>query len=179
MSHRQPRPKRRIGRWINEFILTVLAIFGVVCVGAVVAAWVFGVSIMLFRTGSMSPEIPANSVALVRTIPAAEAEVGDVVTVHREEGQMPITHRVIGNEPDPKNPPDGRIIEMQGDANPQPDPFPYRVEEVQRVFWSMPTGGEFIVSLASPWVLGAVTLVAAGIVAWAFWPAREGPDADK
>lgn len=170
MTHRRAQQRPGVGARLADALLTLLSVFGVVCIAAVIAAWYFGVNIMLFKTGSMSPTIPAGSVALVRTIPAAEAEIGDVVTVERGEGQMPITHRVLSNEPDPAAPPDGRIIEMQGDANPLPDAAPYHVSEVKRVFWSVPDGGEIIVFLAQPWVLGTVTLLAAGIVVWAFWP---------
>lgn len=73
----------RILHWLSEALLTLLSIFGVLCIGAVIAAYFFGINIMMFKTGSMSPDIPAGSVALVREIPAAEAEVGDVVTVER------------------------------------------------------------------------------------------------
>lgn len=169
--------RRRSGRrsilgWLGEILLTLLAIFGVICVAAVIAAWAFGVNIMMFRTGSMAPEIPAGSVALVREIPAVEAEVGDVITVQRP-GQLPITHRVIGNEPDPENPPDGRIIEMQGDDNELPDPFPYHVSEVQRLFWSQPEWGHLFARLADPVTLGIVAVLASVIVTWSFWPRGE------
>lgn len=171
--HRSGRGGTRRGRavlgWLGEILLTVLAIFGVVCVAAVIAAWVFGVNIMMFKTGSMSPGIPAGSIALVREIPAEEAGTGDVVTVSRP-GQLPITHRVISNEPDPENPPDGRIIEMKGDDNPLPDPFPYHVSEVQLLFWSQPGWGRVFAQLADPVTLGIVTMLAAVIVTWAFWP---------
>lgn len=170
------RPRARRGKllgWLGETILTLLAIFGVICIAAVIAAWVFGVNIMLFRTGSMAPDIPAGSVALVREIPAGEAEVGDVITVQRPEG-LPVTHRVISNEPDPEGPSGSRIIEMQGDANELPDPFPYRASEVQRLFWSQPEWGHFFTRLADPVVLAGVTLLATVIVTWAFWPRGEG-----
>lgn len=159
-------------RWLGEVVLTALAAFGVLCVVAVIAAYAFGINIMMFKTGSMSPEIPAGSVALVRTIPAGEAEVGDVVTVERAGG-LPITHRVISNEPDPENAPEGRIIQMQGDDNPHPDPFPYHVEEVKLLFWSRPDWGHHVARLADPRTLGLVTIVATVIVVWAFWP-RDG-----
>lgn len=168
---RAPGRVRRVLAWLGEALLTLLAVFGVVCVVAVIAAYFFGINIMLFKTGSMSPEIPAGSVALVRTIPAAEAEVGDVVTVDRP-GQLPVTHRVVSNEPDPANPPEGRIIEMKGDANNQPDPFPYHVNEVKLLFWSQPGWGHVVARLADPRILAVVTVVVAGLVTWAFWPRR-------
>lgn len=163
------RGARTVLGWLGEALLTTLAVFGVVCVVAAIAAYAFGINIMLFKTGSMSPEIPAGSVALVRSIPAGEAAVGDVVTVERP-GRLPITHRVISNEPDPENPPEGRIIQMKGDANPHPDPFPYRVDEVRLLLWSHPEWGHHVARLADPRTLGMVTIVATAIVIWAFWP---------
>lgn len=172
-DQRRPERRRSVLGWLGEILLTVLALFGVVCIAATIAAWFFGINIMLFRTGSMSPEIPAGSIALVREIPAAEAEVGDVITVERP-GRLPVTHRVISNEPDPENPPDGRIIEMQGDDNPEPDPFPYLVSEVQLLFWSQPGWGRVFAQLGNPVTLGVVTLLAAVVVTWAFWPRGGG-----
>lgn len=164
------RVKRRsLFGWLGEILLTILAVFGVVCVGAAVAAWIFGVNIMLFKTGSMAPEIPAGSVALVREIPAAEAGTGDVITVKRPDA-LPVTHRVISNDPDPAAAPDGRIIRMQGDANPLPDAESYHVSEVQRLFWSQPEWGNTFARLADARTLGLVTVIAAVLVTWAFWP---------
>ncbi|MGD7001574.1 signal peptidase I [Corynebacterium halotolerans] len=168
------RKRRSVFGWVGEILLTILSIFGVVCVAAVIAAWVFGVNIMMFKTGSMAPGIPAGSVALVREIPAAEADIGNVITVQRP-GQLPITHRVISNEPDPAGGPEDRIIEMKGDANPQPDPVDYRVSEVQLLFWSQPEWGHTFARLADPKTLAIVTMLAALVVTWAFWPrGREG-----
>lgn len=165
------RTKRGAGYWIGETVLTLLAIFGVVCVAAVSAAFFFDVRIMVFKTGSMSPEIPAGSVALVRMIPAEEAAVGDITTVYREN-QLPITHRVISTEPDPDNP-NGRIIEMQGDANDSPDIAPYKVEEVGKLFWSAPGLGKVVARLSDPRVMLAIALAAGFIVGWAFWPRED------
>ena len=98
MTHRVERKKKGLSYWLAESVLTLLAMFGVLCVATVVAALLFDVRIMVFKTGSMSPDIPAGSVALVRMIPAEDAAIGDVTTVYRED-QLPITHRVISNEP--------------------------------------------------------------------------------
>lgn len=165
------RTKRGAGYWIGETVLTLLAIFGVVCVAAVSAAFFFDVRIMVFKTGSMGPEIPAGSVALVRMIPAEDAAVGDITTVYREN-QLPITHRVISTEPDPDNP-NGRIIEMQGDANDSPDIAPYKVEEVGKLFWSAPGLGKVVARLSDPRVMLAIALAAGFIVGWAFWPRED------
>ena len=95
-SGRRARPTKRSGAWrLADAALTLAAIGGVLCIAAVVAATFFDITLIMFKTGSMSPTIPAGSVAVVREIPASEAAVGDVVTVDRTD-LLPITHRKIG-----------------------------------------------------------------------------------
>src|SRR5699024_1237387 len=87
-----PRPA---GRIVGDWLLNLLALAGSVCIVLVILGVVFNVSIMMFRTGSMSPTITAGSIALVREIPATDMAVGDVVTVDRGEDTLPVTHRVV------------------------------------------------------------------------------------
>ncbi|MFD5868262.1 signal peptidase I [Corynebacterium sp. NPDC060344] len=174
---RPARKKSKVGKFIAETVLTLLAIFGVICAGLAIAAWTMNIGIILFKTGSMAPEIPTGSMAIVRTIPAEQAQVGDVVTVERPN-QMPITHRVTSNVPDPGQGADARIIEMKGDANPGPDPFPYHVTEVREVLWSKAGWGEYVVMLSQPWTMVVIVLLASAIVTWAFWPRGEDDEED-
>lgn len=174
---RPARKKSKAGRIIGETVLTLLAVFGVICAGLAIAAWTMNIGIILFKTGSMAPEIPTGSMAIVRTIPAEQAQVGDVVTVERPN-QMPITHRITSNEPNPGEGPGARIIEMKGDANPGPDPFPYHVTEVREVLWSKAGWGEYVVMISQPWMMIVIVLVASAIVTWAFWPRDEDDDSD-
>ena len=148
----------------------IAAFGGLVCMGLVVAALVFNISLIMFKTGSMSPSIPAGSVALVREIPASEAGIGDVVTVDRP-GNLPVTHRVaaieaMGGEQ--------RRLFLKGDANAQPDPLPYEVVTVRQTLGHLPGLAPVIVWLGSPAVMGSLTLGAAALVTWAFWPRRTG-----
>ncbi|WP_231913182.1 signal peptidase I, partial [Rhodococcus sp. 852002-51564_SCH6189132-a] len=142
---------------------------GVLCVILVITAVVSNISLIMFKTGSMSPTIPAGSLAVVQTISAEEIAVGDIVTVDRP-GQLPVTHRVIAVHPQL---PGEALIEMQGDANPTPDPGLYRVREVRQVLWSIPGAAYVVVWLSNPYVLGSITLAAAALVLWAFWPRRD------
>ncbi|MBS9375580.1 hypothetical protein GON09_004597 [Rhodococcus sp. B50] len=142
------------------------------CIGLVIAAVAFDISLILFKTGSMSPTIPQGSMSVVQRISADEIEVGDIVTVDRAEEELPVTHRVIAVHPQRAG---EALIEMQGDANPNPDPGPYRVTEVRKVLWSVPGAAAVIVRFSDPWVLGGLTLSAATLVLWAFWP-RETED---
>ena len=166
-SHRAPR--RSVGSYIAGGIGNVLAAGGVVCVVLVILAVSMNISLIMFKTGSMSPQIPAGSVAVVKEISADEIRVGDVITVDRDEGQLPVTHRVL--EVYPQRPGEA-LVQMQGDANPNPDPGMYRVETVREVLWSVPRLANLIVWLGNPYVLGGITVVAALTVLWAFWPRR-------
>lgn len=159
--------KKSLAGFLTSSLLNVAAVGGVLCIVAVLAAVFFNVTLIMFKTGSMSPTITAGSVAVVKEIAAAEIAVGDVVTVDRS-GQLPITHRVTSVAAGSDG--DRRSITMQGDANPVPDPQPYDVGQVRLVVMSVPHLAQWIVMLSHPLVLGGITVAAAALVAWAFWP---------
>ena len=154
------------GRRAADAVLTLAAVGGVVCILLVVAAGMFHITLIMFKTGSMSPTIPAGSLALVREIPAAEARVGDVLTIARP-GELPITHRVTS-----VSRLDGPLtsITMKGDANDFDDPAPYTVATARIVLASVPGLATAVVAVSHPAVLGSITLAAALLVGWAFWP---------
>ncbi|WP_106816423.1 S26 family signal peptidase [Microbacterium timonense] len=164
-----PRQRSAWGR-AGDAALAVAAVLGAVCIVLAIAAAVFDVRIVLFRTGSMSPTIPAGSAAIVHGIPADQVGVGDVVMVDRP-GQLPVTHRVVAVEPAP-DAADARLLTLRGDANPVNDPAPYRVTEVRRVVTSAPGVAPVLASLGSPWVLGSVTIAATVLIVAVFWPRR-------
>ena len=116
------RVTRRMWAHLEEVVLTILAALGVVCIIATIAAFTLNISLIMFKTGSMSPTIPAGSLAVVRQIPASDIKVGDVTTVSRSEGQLPVTHRIVSVSPVVG---DTYSIEMKGDANDSPDAQPY------------------------------------------------------
>ena len=151
---------------VRETLLNVAAAGGAVCIIAVLCAVLFNVSLVLFKTGSMAPGIPAGSLAVVREISAGEIRIGDVVTVDRP-GQLPITHRVQSVEPG-----EGatRVITMKGDANLAADPAPYQVDRVRLVLWSVPGLAYPVAAAANPLVLGGTTLAVSALVTWVLWP---------
>ena len=65
-----PRPRQPAGRALGEVLLWAAALAGLVCIVLVVLAFTANITLMMFRTGSMSPSIPAGSVAIVQRIPA-------------------------------------------------------------------------------------------------------------
>lgn len=171
-----PRRRRAAGRMIADALLWLAAAGGVVCVVLVILAYTANITLIMFRTGSMSPSIPAGAVAVVQRVPAADLEVGDVVTVDRD-GQLPVTHRITSIAPGSTEA--ERIITMRGDANQADDPFPYTVETARIVLFSIPGIATVIVSFGNPYVLGGITVAAAVLVGWAFWPRAPHPKLDR
>lgn len=166
--------KPRLATRLVDFGLTLLAIGGSICLVLVVLGIALNISIMMFRTGSMSPTITAGSIAFVKEIPAGEIAVGDIVTVQQKESELPVTHRVIEIQ---EIRDDGvAVFRMQGDANDTADVQPYSVPTVKRVFISVPGIAPVIQWFTSPYLLGGLTLGAAGLVVWAFWPRDEGAE---
>lgn len=160
-------PARGLGRALADVLLWVAAAAGAVCIVLVILAVTAQITLILFRTGSMSPTIPAGSVAVVQRVAAAEVEVGDVVTVDRQ-GQLPVTHRVTSVQPGATV--SERLLTLRGDANAADDPFPYPVTSVRTVLFSVPGVAAVVVALGDPVVLGALTVAATTLVVWAFWP---------
>lgn len=163
--------------WLGGALLNVLAALGVVCIVLVILSFVFNVSIMMFRTGSMSPTITAGSIAFVHEVPAEEMEVGDIVTADRGEGVLPVTHRVTSIS-DAESRSGQATFEMKGDANETKDPEPYTADTVRTVMFSIPGIAPAVQSMRDPFVLGGITIAASLLVVWAFWPRREKEDDD-
>jgi signal peptidase len=158
--------KRSAKSLIGGALLNLAAVGGVLCIAAVIAAVAFNITLIMFKTGSMSPTIPAGSLSVIKEIPAAEVQVGDVVTVARP-GKLPVTHRVTSVSEAEGN---ARSITMRGDANAADDPAPYIVSQVRIVLFSFPGLAYAVVAVSQPLVMGGVTLAAAVLVTWAFWP---------
>ncbi|GAB3396808.1 hypothetical protein GCM10027568_31710 [Humibacter soli] len=167
-SEVEPAPHgwARVESVVRNVLLDVAAVLGAICIVLVVLALVFHITLIMFKTGSMSPDIPTGSLAVVKQIPASEAHVGDVVTVDRP-GELPITHRVVKTSPGPDG---STILVLKGDANAAADPAPYMVKTVRLVLWSVPGLAYFVVWLSNPFVLGGLTIGVAALVVWALWP---------
>ena len=170
----RPRRRHTAVSIIRSTLLNLAAVGGAICIVLVVLALVFHVTLIMFKTGSMSPTIPTGSLAVVKQIPASEAKAGQVVTVDRP-GELPITHRVVSTKPTA----DGATsLVLKGDANPTADPAPYIVKTVRLVLWSAPGLAYVIVWLGNPFVLGAITLGVAALVTWVLWPRGDASQDD-
>lgn len=154
---------------VGDVLVNITAVVGTVCIVATIAALLFGVNIAMFKTGSMAPTIPTGSAAVSVRIDAADARPRDIVTVSRGKGKLPVTHRVV--EVMPTGDGEAALI-LKGDANDSNDPFPYQVQTVNRVVWSMPGLGTALARAQQAPLLGVVTVFAALLVTWAFWPRK-------
>lgn len=171
-------PRRRPLSRVGDAMLVLAAATGALCIALTIAAAVFDVRVTLFSTGSMSPTIPAGAAAVARGIPASEVRVGDVVTVERA-GKLPITHRVTSVVAVPDGDPEARRITMRGDANVVEDPFPYDVERVRIVMFSVPGIAPLIAGVGTPPVMAGVTGAATVLVVAIFWPRRDRGDRSR
>ena len=170
---RPARPQRagRLGPAVKEGTLTLVGLIGLLAIAWLIGATLFGLSIVVFKTGSMAPTIPTGSAAVVREIEASEITVGDVITVQREGAALPVTHRVVSIMPDPANP-SSRTVELRGDANETNDLAPYTITHAKRVIASFPGFGEVLGVMRSPFFLAVSSVAVALLTIWAFWPQR-------
>ncbi len=156
---------------LREALLTAGAVVGSLCLLVALAGLVAGVKPLVFRSGSMGPEIPAGSLGLARPVAAVELEVGDVVSVINREG-VRVTHRVvtIGGTGG------SRDLTLRGDANSGPDAETYSVADADRVFWSAPALGYGVAWLGSPLGLFVLGGVCVGVLVLGFRrsPSRPG-----
>ncbi len=139
-------------------------------VAVAVGGPVVGLHTVRLATGSMSPDLPAGSLLLVRDTPAAEVQPGDVVMVQRPD-QRPVTHRVVAVDP-PTVETDGRTaLTLRGDANATDDPHPYLVDRVGRMVVGIPWGGQLAEFVQSPIGMGVLTVLFSSLVLSVLWPA--------
>ncbi len=129
---RRSLPRRMLGWLANTLLLLCLAVFLLVAVGP----HIFGYRTATMLTGSMEPGIMPGDVVLTTPEPAADVQVGDVISYHIPiEDRRVETHRVVkvierGN---------GTIaVRTQGDNNSNVDPWTATIEgdtvwEVQTV----------------------------------------------
>ncbi|WP_172827076.1 signal peptidase I [Rhodococcus sp. KB6] len=169
--HTKKHAKASMQNRVREVLLSLGALAGLVSIIIFIAGLAFGITPLIFRSGSMSPTIDTGALAFARTVPASEVQVGDIVSVYDSQGTR-ITHRVESIDQQGNN---LAIAQLRGDANPVTDPDPYVITEADRVFFSVDRLGYVAVWLSGPsgLVLGAIA--GGGLLYIAFRP-RKRPD---
>lgn len=175
MSELAPRlavPRRR--RWA----LDAAAALGVMSMAAVVGAHLLGVRPLIVAGSSMEPALPLGALAVAVDTPVGHLEVGDVVSVVRDDGAR-VTHRLVDVDPvavpGQRSGDDGpAVLTLQGDANPGPDATRPVEASVDKVVWTVPELGAVIRWTRSPataFVFGAF----AGVALWSAGRRRARP----
>jgi signal peptidase I len=147
-----------ITRVLREAALWVTAVLGTLSILAAVAAVGFGITPLIFRSGSMSPEIPTGSLGLAQRADALEVRVGDIVSVVWSDDTR-VTHRVVGIADQGA----GFVeLETRGDANERADIEHPVIDRVDRVFWTVPGAGYVFQEITKPyWIFGSGVAVGA------------------
>ncbi len=166
MTMNQNHPKRSGLRTVREIALTVGAVAGVICIVATLAALFFGVTPLMFRSGSMSPTINTGALALAHTVPATEVAAGDVISIDDAQGAR-LTHRVVSVDSVAGN---TAVVQLKGDANEQADVEPYAITTADRVFFHVDGLGYVTAWLSSPVALFVGGLTAGLLIFTAFRP---------
>ncbi|MBM4599761.1 hypothetical protein GS440_16325 [Rhodococcus hoagii] len=153
-------------RRVIRIALWVGAVVGSLCIVAAVAALAFGIKPLIFRSGSMEPEIGTGALAFSRTVAASDLHPGDIACVEDQAGQR-ITHRVVAVDAVAG---DTATLRLKGDANADEDVQRYHVETAGRVFLHVEKLGYAVVWLSSPPAVFAGGILVGLLVAVAVKP---------
>ncbi|MDF2581156.1 signal peptidase I [Microbacterium arborescens] len=162
---------------LRDVVITLVGVVGIATIAWLLAAWIWGLSIVVFVTGSMSPTMPVGTAAVSQLTPAAELRVGDVVTVPRPDTGQPVTHRIVAID-EVAAAPEERELTLRGDDNGFADSQTYLVDQAPRVLVAVPVLGSVVLWAQTPIVMIAASILIALAIAWALWPTPTRADAD-
>jgi signal peptidase I len=129
---------------VGDLALTTSASIGLLCVVVLLAGALSGLRPVIVLSGSMSPSIPAGSLAVARTVSATALHTGDVVTV--ADGDHQVTHRIVAIDLDGAS----ATVQLKGDANPRADDQAHEVWSAPRVVASVAGAGWVVAWLSRP-----------------------------
>lgn len=166
-SHRTRPARGSVLVRCREILLTLGAAVGALCIVMTIAGIAFDVRALVFRSGSMEPEISTGALAFARSTPASDLEVGDVVSVIASNGTR-VTHRITSIDDT------GRMtrLTLKGDANRRPDAEPYDVTAADRVVADVPYVGYAIGYASTPVGIFTGGLLAGGLLWLVVRPSR-------
>lgn len=153
----------------REVALSIGAGAGVLCLLLAVVAPLFGIRMLVFQSGSMSPTVQTGGLAIARTVAATDLAIGDIVSVFTPSGER-VTHRIVGIEPARGE----TLLTLQGDANQTPDAERYPVIEADRVLIHANHLGFVANALATPYAVFIAGALVAGVVLLAFGSSGPG-----
>ncbi|MBM7517792.1 signal peptidase I [Nocardioides nitrophenolicus] len=165
-AHRRPPgpgAARRVLSGAGTLALTVVSLAAV----AFVLPSAFGFQRYVITGGSMTGTYDKGSVVFERAVPAADLEVGDVITYQPPAASgvtTLVTHRIIRIGHDEQG---RQVLRTQGDANPDPDPWRFSLTAEQQpvVEHAVPYVGWALIALADRDTRMLVIGVPAGLIA--------------
>lgn len=157
-------PRWRARTVVRNTLLNIGAVLGVICIIVALASVFGGITPLVFRSGSMAPEIHAGALAFAKEVPVTDVAVGDVVSVRDSAGTR-VTHRVVSVSLSGSK---GELV-LRGDANARPDAETYTVRSVDRVLFDVPYVGYALSWTNHP---AALFLVGASVPALLFFAFR-------
>ena len=133
-------------------IASVLVLLKVITTKQGEAPNIFGYSLFRVVTGSMEPEIPVDSLIIVKRVEASTLQVGDVISFYSRDPSLQgevNTHRIVDKHEGEK----GWIFTTKGDANNVADRYDTREEDLLgKVVFSSGFIGKLVRLLSNPLV---------------------------
>ena len=144
---------------IALILVSVFVLLSVVLTPAGQVPQVLGYSVFRVMTGSMEPEIPEDSLLVVKKTPPEDIVPGDVISFFSPDPMLEgavNTHRVVRIEKE-----NGRILFItKGDANVIEDIYPTEASAlVGRVVFKSYGLGKIVSLLSNPLVFGIIILL--------------------
>jgi signal peptidase I len=165
-------PSRGLRWWMREAVFTLAAAAGVICLLATLAAVAFDLRPLVFRSGSMGPDIRTGALGVAHSVAASAVRPGEVVSVMTSQGTR-VTHRVVSTSPA------GDLVrlELKGDANAISDAETYVVSRVDRLVFFVNGAGYVVGWLSGPIGIFAGGLLVGALLMYAFDVRRQQPPA--
>jgi signal peptidase I len=132
-------------RALREVLLTVGAALGTACIVVALASVFFGITPLVFRSGSMAPAVRTGDLGIAHHVSADEIRRGDIVSVENSRG-VRVTHRVVSS----KVIGNSATLVLKGDANETADIEPYVVTSAERLMFSIPKAGYAVTFMSGP-----------------------------
>jgi signal peptidase len=127
---------RKASKALGVFCTVLMVLFFVVFIAWFTVPRFLGWKPQVVLSGSMEPVLKTGGVAFVAQTPAADVEVGDILTFqHPDKPSTLITHRVTSIDDASEK----RVFKTKGDANNDEDNWSVPAENVVgTVQWSVP-----------------------------------------
>jgi signal peptidase I len=164
VAAQHPIAKRRAG-----FVAVALLVVAIMTWALwSIASPILGLTLIVFSTDTMAPQMPVGSLAIVQTVPASSVGVGDVVSVQRSGVDVPVTQRVVAVAATSLA--NHAVLTLLPDAEASNVGVNYHVATAGRVVGAVPGLGGALVNLAKPIVLTPIVALLIVMSMWVLWP---------